>query len=1072
MFLNHFSVEDFSKPIENEFIQTRPDTNILNYLCQDLIPKLEITKHIVNCIKKRNKLSFPTHSHLKWAMECVGFAFSLPIEHSPIIFSAIEIYRNWLDLTSEDRPDCLVQEESFYQQEMISHASLLFLERGGDLHKHAELCKEVLFILLSLCRNSNLKTETWEHLLSMFLLISSEVLKKHSSLSQEITPLLFKVLFEAWVRSDTRKTHLWDQLNHNFQYVLKNPWLIYHWASVQLALTKSVIDLIHGTEKKRVKIIFKSLPKPFEQDVEIVMIDTKQEQNIYFWYQFWMIMQKNTLAVFPKKSEICVELVKAVASLTEEILFFARSRNSGSKIEFECIVQEHENLNSLLRVFYDIHNKFVDKVNRVPIPRVNTILDIFGNWMFEYSNNEVDHCIKARGKAIGAICRIFSSDLGPVNRRYACKLYQMIFKIIKSDTSPIVIKKFLKHSSRLFSCNIQGIRLLCDKDMMLKFLLAHISDKKNDANIRKYCYSILSSFCMSNNSETKLDCVKVIQEILLEGIMNEQDPVNFNKIVWITCSFFLIVNSNTDILQSLLLALVNRLKNITDDRMYNDLTSVISTVPFLVRQSSVSFNNFANKIVYKICGYVRKRLHCHTDILNNLLFSLLKWIRSFPFTLNDLDLRTELLDVLACTKLSDVAGELSEYLEDFILCSLGKNSVTLEILGSAGVEIPSGLFQKPTGKWHHYLLYKSVLISISGNEDEIILILRNRIGRSIYKIQPKYRLPDSSISLNFSIETYSFTPSYYQPTDIEFDFELSPNEANLQKSLNDLISSQNATQYKGSFLSIEAISTLQTSNNFPLNPQLILSQLGFIDTDQIEHILESEPDSVAQIITDLDRFGSKETYFLPILFLSTSSSLDFLSTLDSFSSNFWDFLNQLGAKLGPQHTDLGFLSHISMHLDRYHTILYSSDSSHEIISIVPCISGEEMSLKEVVGSSPAVIIWNSQQDDLFCNFQPSVLKYPELEHKDCVILTPLKENLVRVNFHPNKGIPGPLLDNMVVPLPIVGKMVIYTVVNIYGNSHDAVQTTKNRKFLLEQLEMLEKGKEGLERIKLDFVGCS
>ena len=825
-------------------------------------------------------------------------------------------------------------------------------------------------------------------------------------------------------------------------------------------------------KKKKVRIIFKSLPKPFEQDVEIVMIDTKQEQNIYFWYQFWMIMQKNSLAVFPKKSEICVELVKAVASLTDEMLFFARSRNSGSKIEFECIVQEHENLNSLLRGFYDIHNKFVDKVNRVPIPRVNSILDIFGNWMFEYSTCDVDHCIRARGKAVSAICRIFSSDLGPVSRRYAGRLYQMIFKIIKNDTSPIIIKKFLKHSSRLFSCNIQGIRLLSEKDIMLKFLLGHISDKKNDSKIRRYCYSILSSFCMCYNCETKLDSIKVIQEILLEGIMNEQDPVNFNKIVWMTCSFFLIVYSNTDILQSLLLALVNRLKNITDDRMFSDLTSVISTIPFLVMQSSVSYNNFANKIVNKICGYVRKRLHCHTDILSNLLFSLQKWIRCFQFTLTDLDLRTELLDVLACTKLSDVAGELSEYLEDFILCSLGKNSVTLEILGSAGVEIPFGLVKKPTGQWHHYLIYKSVLVSISGNEDEIILIFRNRIGRSIYKIQPKYCLPDNSNSLNFFIETYSFAPSYYQPVDAESDFELSPYERKLQKDINNLLNSQIFSQYKGSYLNIQTVNTPQENKKFPLNPQLILSQLGFIDTDQIDQILESEPDSVSQIITDLDRFGSKETYFLPILFLSTSTSLDFLNTLDSFSSGFWDFLNQLGVKLGPQHMDLGFLSHISMHLDRYHTVLYSSDSSHEIISIVPCLSGEEMSLKEIVGSSPAVIIWNSQQDDLFCNFQPSVLKYPELEHKDCVILTPLKENLVRVNFHPNKEIPGPLLDDMVVPLPIVGKMVIYTVVNIYGNSHDAVQTRKNRKFLLEQLEMLEKGKDGLERINLNFLGCS
>ena len=64
MFLNHFLLEDFQRPVTSSYIISRKDTNILNYVCTDLQPKIEITKHIVLSVKKRDKLFFPTHSHI------------------------------------------------------------------------------------------------------------------------------------------------------------------------------------------------------------------------------------------------------------------------------------------------------------------------------------------------------------------------------------------------------------------------------------------------------------------------------------------------------------------------------------------------------------------------------------------------------------------------------------------------------------------------------------------------------------------------------------------------------------------------------------------------------------------------------------------------------------------------------------------------------------------------------------------------------------------------------------------------------------------------------------------------
>ena len=75
------------------------------------------------------------------------------------------------------------------------------------MHKHAELCRDALLLIKDLCRNI-LEKETWHHLLKIYLLISSNLLKNNTALVKEIAPLLFKTLFEIWLRSNTREPEL------------------------------------------------------------------------------------------------------------------------------------------------------------------------------------------------------------------------------------------------------------------------------------------------------------------------------------------------------------------------------------------------------------------------------------------------------------------------------------------------------------------------------------------------------------------------------------------------------------------------------------------------------------------------------------------------------------------------------------------------------------------------------------------------------------------------------------------------------------------------------------------------
>jgi hypothetical protein len=42
-----------------------------------------------------DEASFPTEAHVRWAMESIGHAFTLPIDDAPVILAALKIYTKW-----------------------------------------------------------------------------------------------------------------------------------------------------------------------------------------------------------------------------------------------------------------------------------------------------------------------------------------------------------------------------------------------------------------------------------------------------------------------------------------------------------------------------------------------------------------------------------------------------------------------------------------------------------------------------------------------------------------------------------------------------------------------------------------------------------------------------------------------------------------------------------------------------------------------------------------------------------------------------------------------------------------
>ena len=158
MYISNFTTEEFGANTHEPYISQKTETNLLNTFCNDTDSKISITSHVVNSLILSKSSSFTSTFHVKWAMEFLGYAFSLPIDNSEVITGAFDIYRRWL--LEEDRPECIKQNENFYQQEIIGHLSLIFTKREGNSLVHSKLCKKVLLLIKEMTDKKKLSQET------------------------------------------------------------------------------------------------------------------------------------------------------------------------------------------------------------------------------------------------------------------------------------------------------------------------------------------------------------------------------------------------------------------------------------------------------------------------------------------------------------------------------------------------------------------------------------------------------------------------------------------------------------------------------------------------------------------------------------------------------------------------------------------------------------------------------------------------------------------------------------------------------------------------------------------------
>lgn len=462
MFLDHLNTLGL--------LQHDPSTDILKQF--PLSVRQTLASQVVNVLLDSNAgaRALTSVAHVRWAMESVGASFTLPMESEEIMSTAIELYRRWL-LDSSKRPSPINSEPQFFIRQILCHYSLLFEPRTAlpdSLDTQAALCKRALNIYHALGRESSaLDEETWEIFLKLLLGIADSLLslpESEEGLTKRLCSHVLKVLFELWLYSSTSEADMWGSLLHLVPRWVHHLPTINQWLAVCKGLTERAISFMYGPEEGRECVLIQ-----LEGSKEIVTMDGLQEEHVFYaWHRMLhAIGDPNSIA----NPRIHHAAFKGIDTLVD--LFLQVGRKSGKA--------ERQELKP---------------------PEGNTILHIFGNWLFDAAMQRRDGFEEGRAVAVKTLCNIFSTcKSSPFNTVYLSRFYACLSQVLGESTEVMIAG--LTNAGILFPCELPGFRILTPafvyalNRVLLRRL--HFEHAGAQENVRRECLRILGYLISTPN---------------------------------------------------------------------------------------------------------------------------------------------------------------------------------------------------------------------------------------------------------------------------------------------------------------------------------------------------------------------------------------------------------------------------------------------------------------------------------------------------------------------------------------------------------------------------------------------
>lgn len=757
-----------------------------------------------------SNVSLSTSAHVKWYLESIGAAFTLPLDDIEAMEAATKQYCQWLN--AETRPAGIVDfGEDLFDECLFRLLAALFVPRRADtrsqttgaLQKHINLCKEALSAMQQFTRRSVISTDLSIKTARIILGICDSLLSFSSLpfcyLVEELSDDLLRLCWTALLTFEDADQKSWQFLRVAFNRWTHRPQVIGHWQSAALGSSESIMHRLYQA-------------------------DSNAEQPITLQYaQDSITIHKESFLAFAWDQ--IVELLPRPGKLSAAN--FCRAVIAVDKVVSALTMCSPETVS----------------LQGQHAPDANSVLGLFGEWLFEAittgpkADDSVDRSAESEGRAIaiGILCRIFSQPRtgshSPILPTYLERFYASLHHACCMETDdlfPLVM--IMISSEELFASDLAGIRvlmgsivygirrLLPSTDQDLARLLG-TNVRVDFGDLRRSCYKILATIFSSLNHfdqvtlppsllhsfpVSPLSRHKSYSDAVRKIFLEEAAPSPFNSLkaaIWETAIESALVEQETGNVQYMLNCLcmfvfdcaqsdpevVGLVIRLIAEQMelarwsFKECPAALMTLGQLAKlQPIVSLQNRERpkNLVLSLCRFGETCLSAGTATYRNLLPALidtiLLWCLEGSWLDGDQECQQQVLSLLAdCSSSSFIpVDNKRDSFSDFVQ---GNAESAIEIfclrfaINRCSVNYPrtisSSIIDEPS--LAYAIVPRHVSLVANDGNDAAIMSVITPVGQYEFKHRPYSKGPQSSHVPEKEHYEFEENPSWEYPTEMD-----------------------------------------------------------------------------------------------------------------------------------------------------------------------------------------------------------------------------------------------------------------------------------------------------------------
>ena len=430
----------------------------------------DVASHIVHSLQYSDKSkSLQTKEQLDWTMEVICYGLTMPMTEIDLIRNCAYLYMDWITaithIVKPSIPKPILEEKKLYFKKILKHLANLFLPRESSSSKEQGLlCSQVIHHIRSLASQS-MEKDIWEDLLLFFLGVAGHLLSPPpfpNGLAEHLCDQLINTLFFVWLLAAHNKfpsPPLWVTLQDFCLSWRHHKTLVTQWSKLMCSLTHKVLQILYGSH---------CLPDDaLKEDFRFTIPDgLVPEMIIQCWFRFLHILGTPVALSVPEKitntqhfmqsfleqglsasehasigtlPESFLKAMKGVSVLVDMFLDLryikqgiVTDTHDSSLEHFQeqnDIRSEGENLSScpsldMLSSILTVPGPMSPKLSKAEsfsdapkekkrsgsfsAPSINSILHIFGGWLFDAALSGVE--LEKVLKSFGALPKQFATD--------------------------------------------------------------------------------------------------------------------------------------------------------------------------------------------------------------------------------------------------------------------------------------------------------------------------------------------------------------------------------------------------------------------------------------------------------------------------------------------------------------------------------------------------------------------------------------------------------------------------------------------------------------------------------------